>query len=173
MRRCLVIFDHAMNGMIFLAGMILIFIMLSVCLEVILRYFLDRPQVWVTEITECLLLYITFLGSAWLLREEGHVKVDILLDSLKPKTTAALGIASSIIGVFVSLTLTIYGSSVTWDYYQRGIYTPTAMEIPVPLIILIIPIGSLMLLLQFLRRTAIHTAGFFIERRKSHEPEMN
>jgi TRAP-type C4-dicarboxylate transport system permease small subunit len=153
--------------MTFLAGAILIFIMLSVCLEVVLRYFFNRPLIWVTEVTECLLLYITFLGTAWLLREEGHVKVDIILTRLKPKMAAFLGIFSSLIGIFVSITLTICGFGLTWDYFQRGMYTPTAMEIPVSAIIVIIPIGSLMLLVQFVRRTVTFVAGFIIETSKS------
>ena len=142
---------------------ILIFIMLSVGLEVVLRTFFNRPQIWVTEVTEVMLLYITFLGSAWLLREGGHVKVDIILNRLKQKTIAFLGIISSIIGIFVSIILTVFGFSVTLDYLQRGIYTPTAMEIPISAIVVVIPIGSLMLFLQFIRRTGRFIAGFFIE----------
>ena len=153
--------------MTFFAGILLVFIMLSVCMEVILRSFINRPQIWVTEVTECLLLYITFLGTAWLLREEGHVKVDVILNRLKPQTTAVLGIISSIIGVLVSITLTIYGFNVTWDNFQRSIYTPTALEIPVFAILAIIPIGSLMLFIQFIRRTGKFLAGFIIEMDKS------
>jgi C4-dicarboxylate transporter DctQ subunit len=163
MNKPLNIFDRILNIMTYLAGILLIFIMLSVCLEVVLRSFFNRPQIWVTEVTECLLLYITFLGTAWLLREEGHVKVDIILDRLKPKTVALLGIISSLIGLFVSLILAIYGLSVTWSYFQRGIYTPTAMEIPVFAILLIIPIGSSMLFIQFIRRTGKFIAEFIIE----------
>ena len=168
MKKLVEIFDRVMNIMMFLAGIILIFIMLSVSLEVILRTFFNCPQIWVTEVTEVLLLYITFLGSAWLLREGGHVKVDIILARLKPKNIALLGIISSVIGVFVSVTLTVYGFSVTLDYLQRGIYTPTAMEIPVSVIILVIPIGALMLSFQFIRRAGRFIAGFFIE---SGKPE--
>lgn len=167
MKKLMALFDHVVNGMIFLAGLILVFIMLSVCLEVILRYFLNRPQVWVTEVTEVLLLYITFLGTTWLLRQEGHVKVDILLNRLKPRILALLGIFSSAIGILVSITLTVSGFKLTWDYVQRGIYTPTAMEIPVWIIIVIIPVGSLMLLVQFIRRGWLNIAGLVIETQKS------
>lgn len=163
MKKLLALFDHLVNGMIFLAGLILVFIMFSVCMEVILRYFLNRPQMWVTEVTEVLLLYITFLGSAWLLREEGHVKVDIILNRLKPRMLALLGIFSSLIGIFVSITLTVAGFRLTWDYLERGIYTPTAMEIPVSIIIVIIPVGSLILLIQFVRRCWLNVTGFVIE----------
>ena len=167
MNRFFNIFDRIINIMTFLSGILLIFIMFSVCLEVILRSFFNRPQIWVTEITECLLLYITFLGTAWLLREEGHVKVDVVLNRLQPKAVALLGIISSLIGLFVSIALTIYGVGVTLNYFQRGIYTPTALEIPVFAILAIIPIGSLMLFIQFIRRTGRFVAGFIIEMGKS------
>jgi C4-dicarboxylate transporter, DctQ subunit len=163
MKKLLTIFDRTMDFMAFLAGVILIFIMLSVCGEVILRDFLNAPQMWVTQVTECLLLYITFLGSAWLLREEGHVKVDILLSHLKPRTGALLGIIGSLIGVIVSLVITICGSTLTWHYFLKGMYTPTVMEIPLAAILVIIPFGSLMLLIQFIRRTCRFIAGFIIE----------
>ena len=152
-----------MNAMIFLAGLVLVFIMLSVCMDVIMRYFINRPQIWVTEVIECLLLYITFLGSAWLLREEGHISVDVLVNRVGPKTGALLGIVGSVIGLFVSFILAWYGFLLTWDFFQRNMYTPTAMEIPVSAIIVIIPVGSLVLFFQFLRRTITFVAGFFIE----------
>ena len=166
MNKMLRIFDKTMDITTFLAGLLLIFITLSVGLEVILRTFLSRPQMWVTEVTECLLLYITFLASAWLLREGGHVKVDIILNRFSGKAAAILGIFSSLIGVFVSLVLTIYGFRVAIDCFQRNIYTPSAMEIPVGAILIVIPVGSMMLLLQFIRRTAGFMGGYFIERDK-------
>ena len=167
MKRFFIIFDRLTTIMTFLAGILLIFIMLSVAMEIILRSFFNHPQMWVTEITECLLLYITFLGAAWLLREEGHVKIDIILNHLNPVTVAFLGIISSAIGVFVSVVFVFYGSSVTWDYFQRGIYTPTALEIPVFAILVIIPIGSLMLSVEFIRRMVRFIVGFIIEIAKS------
>jgi TRAP-type C4-dicarboxylate transport system permease small subunit len=163
MRRILGVLDKALDGMAFLAGCILIFIMLSVCADVILRTFFKMPQIWVTEVIEVMLLYITFLGTAWLLREEGHVQVDIIVSRLSPRTVSFLGIFSSLIGIFISIVLTIFGTTVTLDYYHRGIYTPSAMEIPVYLILLIIPVGSLVLLVQFIRRTVLNIAGFLIE----------
>jgi TRAP-type C4-dicarboxylate transport system permease small subunit len=166
MKRLLRALDKAMEGMTFVAGLLLVFIMLAVCSDVILRTFFEAPQLWVTEVTEVLLLYITFLTSAWLLREEGHVRVDIVINRLKPRTVAFLGIVSSLIGVLVSLVLVIFGTALTWDYCQRGVYTPSVMEFPVYLILLVIPFGSLALLLQFVRRAVRNLGGFLIETSK-------
>ena len=166
-KRFFQLFDHILNAQAFLAGILLVFIMLSVGLDVILRYFFNSPMIWVTEVTECLLLYITFLGTGWLLREEGHVKVDIILNRLKPRSTAFFGILSSLVGIFVSTMLAFYGMSLTWNYFKRGIYTPTAMEIPVAAIILIIPIGSFMLLIGFVRRTGRFIGEYWIKKKQS------
>lgn len=169
MKRIFGALDKVLDGMAFVAGCILIFIMLSVCMDVILRTFFKMPQIWVTEVIEVMLLYITFMGTAWLLREEGHVQVDIIISRLSPRTVSFLGILSSLIGIFISIVLTTFGASVTLDYYHRGVYTPSAMEIPVYLILIIIPIGSLFLLAQFIRRTVINVAGFLIEQAEIKE----
>ena len=146
------IFDAILNVFAFLSALLLAFIMLSICLEVIMRYFLNRPLVWVIEMSEYALLYITFLGTAWLLRREGHVTVDILLVRLNPKNQAALGFFSSIIGIIISLVFIWYGSDVAWDHYQRGVFKPTVLQFPTAPILAIIPIGSVILAMQFIRR---------------------
>jgi TRAP-type C4-dicarboxylate transport system permease small subunit len=146
------IIDRIVDAFAFAAGLVLTFILLSVCLEVIMRYFLNRPLQWVIEITEYALLYITFLGTAWLLKREGHITVDVILVRLSPKTRAILGIFSSVIGVIVCVCFVWYGTEVAWDHFRRGVYNPTVLEFPKAPIIAIIPIGSLVLLVQFLRR---------------------
>lgn len=146
------IFDGILNVFAFLSALLLAFIMLSICLEVIMRYFLNRPLVWVIEMSEYALLYITFLGTAWLLRREGHVTVDILLVRLNPKNQAALGFLSSIVGIIISLILIWYGSEVAWDHYVRGVFKPTVLQFPTAPVLAIIPIGSVILAMQFIRR---------------------
>ncbi len=167
MKKPMEIFDLVLNIMMALAGIMLVFIMLSVCLEVVLRTFFNASIIWVTEVSEIMLLYITFFGSAWVLREGGHVKIDIILSRLKPMYIAFLGIISSILGVFISLVLTIYGFKVVINCLNKSLYTPTALEIPLWVIIVVIPIGCLLLFFQFIRRTLKFIAGFRIESKKA------
>ena len=70
------IFDRTIGYLAFVAAIIIILTMLAVSAQIVMRYFLNRPMIWVMEITEISLLFITFLGTAWLLRREGHVKID-------------------------------------------------------------------------------------------------
>ena len=163
------ILDRVVDIFAFLAGLLLAFILLSVCIEVIMRYFLNRPLQWVIELTEYALLYITFLGTAWLLKREGHITVDVILTRLSPRKQAFLGILSSAIGVLICVSLIWYGSEVAWDHFQRGVYDPTVLEFPKALVIVIIPVGSLVLLFQFFRRGY----GFLLRVMGETPPTMN
>jgi len=146
------IFDRTIDILAWLASGLLLFATLSICLDVIFRYFLNRPLIWVLEISEYILLWITFLGAAWLLKIEGHVKVDIVLNQLKAKNQALLNTITSVTGAMMCLALTWYGVLATWDFFQRGHYDPTILQPPTFILIAIIPAGSFLLFIQFLRR---------------------
>lgn len=142
------------NAMAVLAGGLIIFAMLSVVAEVVTRSFMGRPLVWVIEISEYLLLYITFLGTPWLLREEGHVRVDILLRAVNPRVRAFLEALSSVVGASICLILVVYGGQIAWDAYRRGVYNPTILQFPKAPLLAVIPAGSLFLTVQYVRRLA-------------------
>ena len=136
----------------FVGAILIIYIMAATCLEVVARR-IRYPQKWVIETTEYSLLFITFLATAWLLRGEHHVRMDILVNALNQRAQTFLGIISSIIGITVSLVLVVFGSMVTWDYFQRGVFRPTPLLTPAAPLYAIIPLGSFLLLIQFVRRT--------------------
>ena len=147
------VFDSAIGIMARLSDVILMFLMLSVCADVILRYFFNRPQAWIVEISEYLLLYITFLGAAWVLKNEGHVIIDILVARVTPRPSAALGIISSVIGTFVCLVVFWFGTVETLDIFKRGVPNPSVLEFPKAPLVAIIPFGSFFFMIQFIRRT--------------------
>jgi TRAP-type C4-dicarboxylate transport system permease small subunit len=149
-------FDRIIDLLAFLAGVLVILAMVAVCAEVVMRYFLNSPLIWVSETTEIALLFIAFLGTAWLLKKEGHVKVDIVLARVNPRAQALLGIISSIVGVFICVLLVWYGALVSFQFIQKDLYEPTILELPKGPLLTIIPVGSFFLLIQFLRRMYDH-----------------
>ena len=64
---------------IFIAAVMMAGLMIIVCVDLTLRYVFNSPLIWGTEVTEILLLYITFLGAAQVFRENSHVVIDIFL----------------------------------------------------------------------------------------------
>lgn len=149
--KIIVIFDRILDGAAVLAGSMLMFAMLSMVAEVIMRYYFHSPLVWVVEVSESILLFVAFLGAAWLLRGEGHVRVDLVLNFLPPKTRTMLDIFTSILAAFCCAVVVWYGVATTWDSFQRGAFNPTVLEIPSACVLFIIPVGAFLLLIQCLR----------------------
>jgi C4-dicarboxylate transporter DctQ subunit len=151
-KRLSAIFDHIITWMSVLAGILLAFSVISVSISVATRYFFNYPVGWVTEICAYILLYITFMVAAWVLKEEAHVTIDIILEQLKPRVQSFINIITSYISAIVCLILTFFGARETWELYKTGYFTPTELELPKWIINIIIFVGSLLLFIQFLRR---------------------
>ena len=144
------------NGIIgmgaLLAGVLLIFLMLSVTLDVVLRYFLNRPTSWVVETAGYSLLYIPFLVAAWVQRREDHVTMDLVLQRLNPRTQSLVNAITSFVSAVICILLTWHGIRITLYFFKIGYKTPTVLMVPKSMIIAIIFIGSFFLCIQFLIR---------------------
>ncbi len=144
-------FDSFLKYLRIVTCLILVFIAVSVCIEVVLRYFFNKPQVWVIELSEYGLLYITFLAAAWVLRADAHIKVELVTERLSDTARAFLSIIHSILIIGISFILFWYGARVTWNYFSKGTYVPTILEVPTAAILVVIPLGGVFLLAQSLR----------------------
>lgn len=149
--RIIRIFDRIVDTGAALGAAFVTIVMLIICFEVVTRY-TGHAQFWTTEIVGYMLLYITFLGTAWVLKVDGHVRVDLLTNALRPRAQAALGVVSSFIGIIISLILVYYGTSITYNLFVTGKFHPTTLMLPEAPLYIIIPIGSLFLLIEFIRK---------------------
>lgn len=143
---------RAENLLATLGIIVLVLITGVVCFEIILRTFFARPQVWVIEFSEYGLLYITFLGTAWALRQGDHVRVDLLTNVLNAEWKRRLALVSQAVGFLVTIALTWFGVVATLEAQRRGLFKPTILEFPTWIVLLVIPVGSVMLVLRFLQR---------------------
>jgi C4-dicarboxylate transporter DctQ subunit len=146
------VYDCIINIAAALAGVMIIFLMLSVSLEVALRYFFARPTSWVVEIAGYILLYIPFLIAAWVLRGEGHVTMDLLLNRLNPKALSLVNAITSVLSATICLILTWFGLRSSIYFHSVNYKTPTILMLPKGLITAIVFIGFFLLSIQFLRR---------------------
>jgi C4-dicarboxylate transporter DctQ subunit len=155
-KRFWVLIDMIMDGFAFLAGLLLLLVTLFVSYNVILRYLHIRPPIWILQFTEYALLWVTFLGAAWLLRLGGHIRIDTVITRLGPKTRGVVEVIISILGFVVCLVMVWFGIEKTIEFYDRGIMDVKGVIIPKYPIFLIIPVGGFMLLLQFGRNVYKH-----------------
>ena len=143
------VFDAAVDALAFFGALLIVLLMVGVSIDVFMRYFLNRPIFWVGEVAEYALLFITFTGTAWVLKHDRHVKIDILTGQLKEGKSRVLEIVVSIIGIFICAVLTYFGAIVAWDHLERGIYNPSLLSFPKGPLLAVIPLGTFLLLVQF------------------------
>ena len=136
---------------------ILVLLMLSVTYSVVIRYIFNAKVFGMFDVWEYTMLFLPFLGAAWLLREEGHIRMDVVTARLKPRAQTILNIITAILSTFTTLVLTWFGTIITIKIYQKGI-THFYRELWTPewIILAIIPIGGLLLFLESIRRTYLY-----------------
>lgn len=152
------IFDRTIDLLAALGAAVIAFMTIIVCWDVIGRYFIGSGPLWVLEVTEYGLLWFTLLASAWVLKGERHVKIDILLLSLHPKTRALFNMVTSVLATAACLIVVWYSTGVVWEYIQSGERLPSEVRPYKFIPYLILPIGFLFLFIQFIRRTY----GYFL-----------
>jgi len=141
--------DRLNEAIMVLAGILLWGQMVIVNIEIFSRYF-GRPTTWVAEISSILILWIPFMIGGWVLRKEAHVKMDLLIEHLSPRSQALINFITSLIGVIVMFIVTVAGFLTT--LYWIGNKTPTMLMLPRSPIIAIIFVGSLLFTIQFFIR---------------------
>jgi len=146
------IFERTLDLLGAFAGVLVAFLMIGVCVDVCMRYFLNRPLFWMIEVTQYALVFILFLGAAWLLRKEGHVVMDILISRLGQKSQNLANVITSTLGAIVCFIITWYAARVSWDYFQIDYVYSATLEIPAFLLQAVVPLGAFLLSIQFLRR---------------------
>lgn len=142
--------------------------------DIVARQFFGTALGWAIEISEYSLVYITFFGAAWLLREEGHVKVEIVVELLNARHQALIELATSFVGLIVSAALTYFSAVTTIKEYLSGtVQIESPLKPALYLLLIPIPVGAAALCIQFIRRTYTFYCRWKFEStsRQSKEPD--
>ena len=150
------VFDLIVDGGAILAAVLMVAVMLTTTVKVVFRYGLREGLIGIDQISGTMLLYITFLGAAWVLRREEHVTLDLLVGRIGPEVRRQLLIWGSLAGALVCLAVAGFGAFETVTSWQRGIRIPAELEMPRAINLVAIPVGCLFLGLQFVRRAWRH-----------------
>lgn len=118
--------------------------------SVITRYVFKQPTVWQTEVSIYLLIFVTFVGASFGLKHHAHVGVDLLVERLAPRSQLIVRTVTALLSLLVVLAV-LYTATHTWyEAYEGGFRTPTALRAPLWAVYAILPIGMLLVALQYL-----------------------
>ena len=135
--------------------------------EVVSRYFLGRPLGWSVEISEWALLAITMLGAALVLRNDGHVRVDLVIRALPTRARRVVAVLAALIGFCVTALACYYTARTAYGEYVEGILTIHVLKFPRFWLLLFFPLGFLFLALEWLRQLLVSVEALITGR----EPE--
>ena len=126
---------------------------LIVCQMVFIRYVLVGSAAWQTEVVTFSLVAATLLGSAWVLKERGHVAVG-LVTSYSPPGFRRVMLALSDIVVFIFAAIMFWkGLEVTMEAWHGDWTTDSIYEFPLWVPYASMPVGFGLLALQAIAST--------------------
>ncbi len=146
------ILDRSIFILAVLGGILVVLVMVLVTGDVLFRYAFSDPIRWAPEITEIFILYIAFLGTAWVLKRDGHIKLDLVMRVISPRAKKILLFVSYLICFAICCIVFWYGVKATLLCFEKNMYDPTVMEFLIGPILAIIPFGTLFLILEFTRK---------------------
>lgn len=152
-------FDRLLSYLAWAAGCITVFSWASINYEVFLRYVLSRPTSWVMDFNLYFILYLTLLPAAWVLKNDGHVKVEILVNSLPRGVTRVMNTMTSIVGALICIVFFWYSMQLTLSAFHTDAVFVRSVIVPRWPIYIVIPLGFLLLFIQFLRNAYRYAMG--------------
>ncbi len=144
-------FDKLLDFMAACAGVILVFICAAVCYTIGMRFLFTRTTIWIMQTTEYALLWIVFLASAWLLREGGHITTDIIYSHLSDDMKKRMDCITFTLGGLACAFMVYFGVVYLCDCIVHSVTDVRAVTVPKSAVFIIIPIGFILLTIQFFR----------------------
>ncbi len=123
--------------------------MLLISYDVVSRYFFNRPVLYSDEISAYLIVFVCFLGAADTLKKKQHIIVDVITLQLPPKGQLWLKFVTHILGFFFLIVFTWGSIIMVYKSFVRGVTVPSILLTPLWIPEIFIPIGSILLCMQF------------------------
>jgi TRAP-type mannitol/chloroaromatic compound transport system permease small subunit len=123
-----------------------------ICFEVVARYLLNRPTIWIHETSAMLFGTYIIIGGAYTLYTGGHVNMDVVYGRLLPKGKALIDVITFWFFLLFCGALLWMGGDSAWRALRNFEHSGSIWNPPIYPIKLIMPIGVFLLLLQGLAK---------------------
>ena len=104
------VFDRFSTLMGWIAGFLNLVMLVNVFYDSIMRYFFNSGSIALQEMEWHLFSVVFLFGMAYTLKEDGHVRVDILYDYFSPRWKALVNIGGALLFLIPLSLLIIEGS---------------------------------------------------------------
>jgi TRAP-type transport system small permease protein len=145
-------YGHLLDGMMAVAGVLLLFMTLMIGADVFLRDIGAGGVPPSNELSEDCLFLITLLAAPGLLRQGQHIRVDIVLRALPLRIGWLMEWAGDLIGLACCLVFLWYGVSVTAASFSDGALSIKTLVLPEWWLLAPMPVAFALLAVEFVFR---------------------
>ncbi|MCR9157456.1 MAG: TRAP transporter small permease [Rhodobacteraceae bacterium] len=151
MRAVIRVYDALLYTMALVAAVTLVWLMVSVVVSVVMRNLGLQPFAWLFTSAEYGILYMTMLGAPWLVREKGHVHIELVTAALPPTLRRFVSRMVAVLCVLVCIILAWYGLQLFLTNIERNNYDVRAYYYPRWLLTVTFPIAFSVMAIEFSR----------------------
>lgn len=133
------------------AGTLAVFLSMAVITyEVSARYVFRWPTVWEIEAAIFLVIFTTFVGSSFALKNDAHIRMDMLTQKLRPRIKRRLSVLTSFLSLGFCIIASVKGIQMWWEAYRLEWRSDSLWAPPLAIPYAFLPLGFLCLCLQFI-----------------------
>lgn len=136
-------FEDVISGGLLFSGVSVIFY------GVFMRYVMNSPKSWVDEISQYLIIWGVLIGTSVALRNDHHIKVDMLFDRFPLKVQYYVTLFANTVGLAFSAFIVYYGYTLVAFVHRSG-QRSTDVGIPLYIVYSILPLMGTLLSLRFI-----------------------
>jgi TRAP-type mannitol/chloroaromatic compound transport system permease small subunit len=103
-------FDKFADILGYISAIILVLMTVNVFYDVIMRYFFKTGSIAFQELEWHLFGLLFLIGISYTLKEDGHVRVDVIYDGLSPQKKAVINIVGTVVFLIPFSLLILFGS---------------------------------------------------------------
>lgn len=118
----------------------LVFIVVLIFLQVVLRYFFNYSLSWAEELARYLLLYQIWVGTSYGVKKEAHIRVTILQQMVSERNKVRIEVFTTVLWLVFTVFLAAKSGQLVGILMNRG-QLSAAMQIPMGYAYASVPVG--------------------------------
>ncbi|OUM86834.1 MAG: hypothetical protein BAA01_15500 [Bacillus thermozeamaize] len=148
MRTFALIIRRLNEAMMWVVGILILIMGLTLFYDVMMRYFFKAPTAWSFDLAGWFTGLSAFLAGGYALLKKAHIRVDIFYQKFSPRVQGGLDALTSVFLFLIVLILVWKGGERTLHNLNIGAVANTGLNIYIWIKWLMVPLGGVLLGLQ-------------------------
>lgn len=154
-------FYHRMiYGLGGVSGLLFGLIAVLIGVDVVLRNITGEGLPWVVEFSEYTMYVATVFAAPWVLREGGHVSVDVIKSVVPDHAARLVGMLAAVVGAIVCAIVFYYSTIAAWMAHQRSSLIYKSFTIPEWWVSVFVPFCMALMTIEFVLLARSELAKF-------------